>query len=58
MNGMSNNSIARLLKIAEGTVRDRLKNMARQSLYFEKTHFPKRIHEDVATLSLKSHSTS
>ena len=48
MNGMSNNSIARLLKIAEGTVRDRLKEMARQSLYFEKKHYPKTLNEDVA----------
>lgn len=48
MNGMSNNSIARYLKIAEGTVRDRLKEMARQSLYFEKQHLPDKIREDVA----------
>ncbi len=48
MNGMSNNSIARLLKIAEGTVRDRLKEMARQSLFFEKEHYPKMLTEDVA----------
>ena len=48
LNGMSNNSVARLLKIAEGTVRDRLKTMARQSLLFEKQNYPKKIHEDVA----------
>lgn len=48
MNGMSNNSIARLLKIAEGTVRDRLKEMSRQSLFFEKQNRPKDIREDVA----------
>jgi transposase-like protein len=48
MNGMSNNSIARLLKVNEGTVRDRLKNMARQSLIFEKEHFPSKLNEDVA----------
>ena len=48
MNGMSNNSIARLLKVAEGTVRNRLKTMARQSLIFEKEHFPKSLNEDVA----------
>lgn len=48
MNGMSNNSIARLIKVAEGTVRDRLKTMARQSLIFEKEHFPKTLNEDVA----------
>jgi hypothetical protein len=48
MNGMSNNSIARFLHIAEGTVRDRLKEMARQSLFFEKNNFPKKLTEDVA----------
>ena len=48
LNGMSNNSIARLLKIAEGTVRDRLKNMARQSVLFEKKNYPVKICEDVA----------
>ena len=48
MNGMSNNSIARLLKVNEGTVRDRLKVMARQALYFEKEHQPKKITENVA----------
>ncbi|MCM2348603.1 MAG: hypothetical protein NDI69_01200 [Bacteriovoracaceae bacterium] len=45
---MSNHSIARLLDVAEGTVRDRLKEMARQSLYFEKAHLPNKIREDVA----------
>lgn len=48
MNGMSNNSIARLLKIAEGTVRDRLKVMSRQSLIFEKENRPRKLTEDVA----------
>ena len=48
LNGMSNNSIARLLKVAEGTVRDRLKSMARQSILFEKEHLPSKIQEDVA----------
>ncbi len=48
LNGMSNNSIARLLKVAEGTVRDRLKNMARQSVLFEKMNYPTKIREDVA----------
>lgn len=48
MNGMSNNSVAMLLKISEGTVRDRLKVMSRQSLIFEKENYPKRISEDVA----------
>ncbi len=48
LNGMSNNSIARLLKVNEGTVRDRLKIMARQSLYFEKENSPRKITEDVA----------
>lgn len=48
MNGMSNNSIARLLDVAEGTVRDRLTEMARQSLLFEKKHFPTKLNEDVA----------
>ena len=48
LNGMSNNSVARLLKVSEGTVRDRLKNMARQSLIFEKENYPEIIREDVA----------
>ena len=48
MNGMSNNSIARLLKVAEGTVRNRLKTMARQSVLFEQEHAPKQLNEDVA----------
>ncbi len=48
MNGMSNNSAARLLKVAEGTVRDRLKIMAQQSLLFEKQHQPTTLTEDVA----------
>ncbi len=48
MNGMSNNSIARLLDIAEGTVRDRLKLMSQQSLMFEKNHSPLKLNEDVA----------
>jgi transposase-like protein len=48
MNGMSNNSIARYLQVSEGTVRDRLKVMARQALYFEKEHTPKKLVEDVA----------
>lgn len=48
MNGMSNNSIAGLLKVAEGTVRNRLKELARQSLIFEKENYPKQITEDVA----------
>ena len=48
MNGMSNNSVARLLTVAEGTVRDRLKTMAKQALIFEKEHYPSAIKEDVA----------
>jgi transposase-like protein len=48
MNGMSNNSVARQLKIAEGTVRNRLKVLAQQSLFFEKENYPKEIKENVA----------
>jgi len=48
MNGMSNNSVARNLKVNEGTVRDRLKVMARQSLFFEKKYAPQKILEDVS----------
>lgn len=48
MNGMSNNSIARLLDVAEGTVRTRLKEMGHQSLLFEKEHLPDKLNEDVA----------
>lgn len=48
MNGMSNNSISRLLDVAEGTVRDRLKVMGQQSLLFEKENTPKKLIENVA----------
>lgn len=48
MNGVSNNAIGRRLKVAEATIRDRLKLMARQSLIFEKQNSPKKITEDVA----------
>lgn len=48
MNSMSNNSVARNLKVSEGLVRDRIKMMARQSLLFEKKHSPKVIEEDVS----------
>jgi transposase-like protein len=48
MNGMSNNSISKRLKVSEGTVRDRFKTMSRQSLLFEKEHAPAKITEDVA----------
>jgi transposase-like protein len=36
MNGMSNNSIARLINSSEGTVRNRLTELSRQALIFEK----------------------
>ena len=45
---MSNNSIARNLDISEGTVRDRLKEMSRQSVFFEKENLPIKLTEDVA----------
>lgn len=45
---MSNNSIARTLKISEGTVRERIKTMAQQSILFEKENSPQVILEDVA----------
>lgn len=48
MNGMSNNSISKLLNVSEGTVRERFKTMAKQSLIFEKIHEPRTIKEDVA----------
>lgn len=48
LNGVSNNSIGRRLKVSESTVRNRLKEMARQSLIFEKEHSPKKIRENVA----------
>lgn len=48
MNGMSNNAIARLLKVSEGTIRERIKSMGRQSVIFEKENYPSRINEDVA----------
>lgn len=48
MNGMSNNSISRLMNVAERTIRNRLTTLARQSLFFEKKNFPDMIAEDVA----------
>jgi transposase-like protein len=48
MNGMSNNSISKLIKVAERTVRQRLTALARQSVFFEKEHFPVTVKEDVA----------
>ena len=48
LNGMSNNCIARLVDVSEGTIRDRLKIMARQSIIFEKNHYPQKINENVA----------
>lgn len=58
MNGMSNNSIARLMKVAEGTVRDRLKEMSKQSLLFEKEHYPRKLIEDVAYDGFETFSNS
>jgi transposase-like protein len=48
MHGMSNNSISRLMRISEGTIRDRIKTMSRQSLLFEKENFPRKTDEDIA----------
>lgn len=48
MNGMSNNSIARLIKTCEATVRNRLKYLGHQSLLFEKKNYPQKINENVA----------
>lgn len=48
MNGMSNNSIARRLKVSETSVRNRLRTVAHQALLFEKQNRPPRLIEDVA----------
>jgi transposase-like protein len=49
MSAMSNNSIAKHLRISEGTVRDRIKVMARQSILFEKSKQPiDCLNEDIA----------
>ncbi len=48
LSGTSNNEIARIHKTSEGTVRNRLKELSRQSLLFEKLHPVKLIQEDVA----------
>lgn len=48
LNGMSNNSIAKVLKVAETTIRTRLKLLAQQALFFEKNHSPSKITEDIA----------
>ena len=48
MHGMSNNSIARLLEVSEGAIRDRLKDLAQQALFFEKENSTTKLTEDVA----------
>jgi transposase-like protein len=48
MNGMSHSSIARELKVSKGTVNLRLKNLAHQSLFFEKENKVTTIKENVA----------
>lgn len=48
MNGMSHSSIARELKVSKGSVNLRLKNLAHQSLLFEKENVVQTISENVA----------
>lgn len=48
MNGMSHSSIARELKVSKGSVNLRLKNLAHQSLLFEKENKVQKISENVA----------
>lgn len=53
MNSMSNSQIARLLKIGESTVRNRLKTLAVQALIFEKQNQSDRISGMLLTTGLK-----
>ncbi len=48
MNGMSHASIARELKVSKGSVNLRFKNLAHQSLLFEKEHQVQKINENIA----------
>jgi transposase-like protein len=48
MNGMSHSSIARELKVSKGSVNLRLKNLAHQSLLFEKENEVQAITENIA----------
>lgn len=48
MNGMSHSSIARELKVSKGSVNLRLKNLAHQSLLFEKENAVDKINENIA----------
>jgi len=48
MNGMSHSSIARELKVSKGSVDLRLKNLAHQSLLFEKENEVQKIKENIA----------
>lgn len=48
LNGMSNNSAALILGVSESTIRNRLKELARQSLFFEKEHALMKADEDIA----------
>ena len=48
MNGMSHSSIARELKVSKGSVNLRLKNLAHQSLLFEKEKNVDKISENIA----------
>lgn len=48
MNGMSHSSIARELKVSKGSVNLRIKNLAHQSLLFEKENQVEKISENIA----------
>lgn len=48
MNGMSHSSIARELKVSKGSINLRLKNLAHQSLLFEKEKRVEKINENIA----------
>ena len=48
LNGVSNTTVSKRLKISESTLRNRITLMSHQSLLFEKEHSSSRITEDVA----------
>lgn len=58
LSGTSNNEIARINRISEGTIRNRLKELARQSLIFDKLNEVKRIKENVAYDGFETFSNS
>jgi transposase-like protein len=47
-NGMTNNSISKLLHVSERTIRRRIRSLSAQSIFFEHRIYPTKINEDLA----------